>query len=100
MNHPAALGAHPELRPLAERIVELHAKVMTAAGMEFNPDSPKQLAEVLFEKLGLKTGKKTKTGFSTDVQVLEKLANGMPGARLTREAAAALERLAEPKEGL
>jgi DNA polymerase-1 len=59
---------------LAERIVELHGKVMAAAGMEFNPDSPKQLAEVLFDHLKLKTGKKTKTGFSTDVQVLEKLA--------------------------
>ncbi len=59
---------------LGERIVELHAKVMAAAGLEFNPDSPKQLAEVLFEQLKLPTGKKTKTGYSTDVQVLEKLA--------------------------
>jgi DNA polymerase-1 len=59
---------------LGERITELRAKVMAAAGVEFNPDSPKQLAEVLFERLKLKTGKKTKTGFSTDVQVLEKLA--------------------------
>jgi DNA polymerase-1 len=59
---------------LGERIIELRAKVMAAAGMEFNPDSPKQLAEVLFDRLKLKTGKKTKTGFSTDVQVLEKLA--------------------------
>ena len=59
---------------LGERIVELRAKVMAAAGVEFNPDSPKQLAEVLFDRLKLKTGKKTKTGFSTDVQVLEKLA--------------------------
>jgi DNA polymerase-1 len=59
---------------LGERIVELHAKVMAAAGVQFNPDSPKQLAEVLFDRLKLPTGKKTKTGYSTDVQVLEKLA--------------------------
>jgi DNA polymerase-1 len=59
---------------LAERIIELRDKIMVAAGMEFNPDSPKQLAEVLFDKLNLRTGKKTKTGYSTDVQVLEKLA--------------------------
>jgi DNA polymerase-1 len=59
---------------LGERIIELRAKIMTAAGTEFNPDSPKQLAEILFERLKLPTGKKTKTGYSTDVQVLEKLA--------------------------
>jgi DNA polymerase-1 len=59
---------------LGERIIELRAKIMAAAGMEFNPDSPKQLADVLFERLKLPTGKKTKTGYSTDVQVLEKLA--------------------------
>ena len=47
---------------------------MVAAGVEFNPDSPKQLGQVLFEQLKLPTGKKTKTGYSTDVQVLEKLA--------------------------
>jgi DNA polymerase-1 len=59
---------------LGERIDQLHEKIMAAAGMQFNPDSPKQLAEVLFEHLKLPTGKKTRTGFSTDVQVLEKLA--------------------------
>jgi DNA polymerase I len=59
---------------LGERIIELRARIITAAGVEFNPDSPKQLGEVLFEKLKLPTGKKTKTGYSTDVQVLEKLA--------------------------
>jgi DNA polymerase-1 len=59
---------------LGERIEEMRAKIMETAGMEFNPDSPKQLAEVLFDKLDLKRGKRTKTGFSTDVQVLEKLA--------------------------
>jgi DNA polymerase-1 len=59
---------------LGERISTLHNKIMVAAGTDFNPDSPKQLAEVLFDRLNLRTGKKTKTGFSTDVQVLEKLA--------------------------
>ena len=57
-------------------------KIMTAAGCEFNPDSPKQLAEVLFERLKLPTGKKTKTGYSTDVQVLEKLALQHPVPQL------------------
>jgi DNA polymerase-1 len=59
---------------LGERIVALHEKIMSAAGTDFNPDSPKQLAEVLFNRLKLPTGKKTQTGYSTDVQVLEKLA--------------------------
>jgi DNA polymerase-1 len=45
-----------------------------AAGEEFNLDSPKQLQRILFDKLKLDTGKRTKTGFSTDVSVLEKLA--------------------------
>ncbi len=45
-----------------------------AAGQEFNIDSPKQLQQILFEKLNLDPGRRTKTGFSTDVSVLEKLA--------------------------
>jgi DNA polymerase-1 len=48
--------------------------VFRIAGEEFNPDSPKQLQRILFEKLKLNPGKRTKTGFSTDVSVLEKLA--------------------------
>ena len=60
---------------LGQRADELRNKIMEAAGTDFNPDSPKQLAEVLFERLKLPTGKKTKTGYSTDVQVLEKLAS-------------------------
>jgi DNA polymerase-1 len=59
---------------LAVRIDELRKKIMGAAGCEFNCDSPKQLADVLFNKLGLKTQKKTKTGFSTDEEVLDRLA--------------------------
>ncbi|RUS43840.1 DNA polymerase I [Cohnella sp. AR92] len=44
------------------------------AGMEFNIGSTKQLGEVLFDKLGLPSGRKTKTGYSTDAEVLERLA--------------------------
>jgi len=47
--------------------------IYSLAGMEFNINSPKQLGEVLFEKLGLPVVKKTKTGYSTDADVLEKL---------------------------
>ncbi len=53
-------------------------EVHRLAGESFNLDSPKQLQRILFEKLGLKAGKKTKTGFSTDVGVLEKLAADHP----------------------
>lgn len=53
---------------------QLQKKIWSAAGGEFNVSSTKQLAEVLFEKLGLTPGKKTKTGFSTDVKVLTHLA--------------------------
>jgi DNA polymerase-1 len=59
---------------MGERIEELRGKVLAEAGVEFNPDSPKQLADVLFNKLGLRVVKRTKTGPSTDVEVLEKLA--------------------------
>ncbi|MGC8035801.1 DNA polymerase, partial [Salmonella enterica] len=48
------------------------------AGEEFNINSPKKLGEILFEKLGLKNGKKTKTGYSTSAEVLEKLTNAHP----------------------
>ena len=60
---------------LTERIEELRARIFEAAGTEFNLDSPKQLAEVLFKKLELPVGKRLKTGPSTDVEVLERLAN-------------------------
>ncbi len=60
---------------MAEKIEELRRQVFQAAGVEFNPDSPKQLAEVMFIKLGLKVVKRTKTGPSTDIEVLDKLAD-------------------------
>lgn len=51
----------------------LESRIYMAAGEEFNINSPKQLGEVLFEKLMLPSGKKTKTGYSTNADVLEKL---------------------------
>ena len=59
---------------LGEKIDLLRKRLMDAAGREFNPDSPKQLADVLFVRLGLPVIKRNKTGPSTDVEVLEKLA--------------------------
>ncbi len=56
------------------RIDELRAEIHGLAGCEFVIDSPKQLAEVLFERLGLPAQKKTKTGYSTDAGVLATLA--------------------------
>jgi DNA polymerase-1 len=63
---------------LAERIETLREQIHKAAGGEFNPDSPKQLQDVLFKKLKLHVVKRTKTGASTDVEVLEKLAEKHP----------------------
>jgi len=55
------------------RIDEARDRILEAAGHPFNLDSPKQLADVLFKELGLPIGKKTQTGASTDIEVLEKL---------------------------
>ncbi|HSR35722.1 MAG TPA: DNA polymerase I, partial [Desulfurivibrionaceae bacterium] len=52
----------------------LERKIYQLAGVEFNINSPRQLGEILFERLGLPHGKKTKTGYSTDSSVLEQLA--------------------------
>lgn len=59
---------------LSVRIEELEKEIYKEAGEEFNINSPKQLGVILFEKLGLKGGKKTKTGYSTAADILEKLA--------------------------
>lgn len=58
---------------LSVEIEKLHAQIIELAGIEFNINSPKQLGEVLFERLKLPVIKKTKSGYSTDVEVLEKL---------------------------
>ncbi|MCR5092460.1 MAG: DNA polymerase I, partial [Lachnospiraceae bacterium] len=66
---------------LGDRITELEKAIWDAAGEEFNILSPKQLGEILFEKMGLPGGKKTKTGYSTAADVLEKLAGASPIVR-------------------
>ena len=63
---------------LAVRIAELEKQIYEAAGEEFNINSPKQLGVILFEKLQMPNGKKTKTGYSTAAEVLEKLASEHP----------------------
>lgn len=63
---------------LKERQLALEAEIYDLAGERFNIGSPKQLGVILFEKLGLKPPKKTKTGYSTDVAVLENLINDHP----------------------
>ena len=59
---------------LQEKIKKLEEEIYLLAGEKFNIGSPKQLAEILFEKLEIEPVKKTKTGYSTDVEVLEALA--------------------------
>jgi DNA polymerase I len=59
---------------LKEKLDRLTKEIYEIAGMEFNINSPKQLGEILFDKLGLPVIKKTKTGYSTSADVLEKLA--------------------------
>ena len=65
-------------KQLSKRVEELQKKIYEEAGTEFNINSPKQLGEILFERLGLPNGKKTKTGYSTNVDVLNKLYNEHP----------------------
>ncbi len=73
---PEELKAYGEA--LTGRIEELEAAIHEAAGESFNINSPKQLGEILFEKLAIPGGKKTKTGYSTAADVLEKLAGDYP----------------------
>ena len=63
---------------LAGSIEEYEQKIYEEAGEEFNINSPKQLGVILFEKLQLPNGKKTKTGYSTAADVLDKLAPDYP----------------------
>lgn len=78
-------GIHIEKSELAEyskdlssQIEKLQSEIYDLVGHEFNIASPKQLQEVLFIERGLETGKKTKTGYSTDTAVLEELAEKDP----------------------
>jgi len=70
-------------KELEIKLAALEKEIHQLAGGPFNIGSPKQLGEVLFERLNLARGKKTKTGWSTDVEVLTKLAEEQPiAARL------------------
>ena len=70
---PAVLSVLSE--DFTQKLAILEAQIYALAGHPFNINSPKQLGQVLFEEQGLAHGRKTKTGFSTDVGVLEKLAH-------------------------
>lgn len=74
--NPEALKDYGEA--LLGKITELEQEIYSEAGCEFNINSPKQLGEILFEKMGLPGGKKTKTGYSTAADVLEKLSGEYP----------------------
>ena len=78
MEHQGIKVERGELQSLGERLesqlTSIMADIYSKAGAEFNINSPKQLGEILFEKLGLPARKKTKTGYSTDAEVLEELA--------------------------
>ena len=70
---------------LKGRIEALESQIFDHVGAPFNINSPKQLGEVLFEKLGLPVVKKTKTGYSTNADVLEKLSDAHPIIKLIME---------------
>lgn len=66
---------HADMKSREEALI---SKIYEQAGEEFNINSPKQLSHILFEKMGLPAGKKTKTGYSTAADVLEELAEQYP----------------------
>ena len=68
-------------RNLGDRLKLLEGSIYKGAGEEFNINSPKQLGVILFEKLKIEGAKKTKTGYSTSADVLEKLAPKYPFVR-------------------
>lgn len=96
-------------RSLGDDLRVVEKRIIDAAGVAFNPASPKQLADVLFGKLGLPTGKKKASGYSTDVKVLEELAplHEVPAlvleyrslAKLKGTYADALYNLVDPRDG-
>jgi DNA polymerase-1 len=96
-------------KEMAKELSALEEKAKQAAGQDFNIASPKQIEAVLFDVLGLKPTKKTKTGRSTDAEVLEALADEhpLPGVILEHRAIAklkgtyvdALPRLVHPETG-
>ncbi len=78
---------------MTKELADLEKKAFEAAGQEFNVASPKQLEAILFDTLGLKSARKTKTGRSTDAEVLEALADdhALPGVILEHRAIAKLK---------
>ena len=72
-------------REYARRLEELEEQIYGIAGERFNPQSPKQLARILFDKLKLPVVKRTATGYSTDASVLEELSLVHPLPRLILE---------------
>ncbi|APR84239.1 DNA polymerase I [Minicystis rosea] len=80
-------------REMAKELAVLEQKAYEAAGQELNLGSPKQLETVLFDTLGLKSTKKTRTGRSTDAEVLEAIADDhpLPGIVLEHRAIAKLK---------
>ncbi len=88
---PRALDALGQ--EMMKELASLEEKAKQAAGRDFNLASPKQLEAVLFDELGLKSTKKTKTGRSTDAEVLEALAeeHALPGVVLEHRAIAKLK---------
>ncbi len=70
---------------LAERIGKIETEIYSLVGYEFNLNSPKQLGVALFEKLGLPCKKKTKSGYSTNAEVLEELKDQHPAVSLLLE---------------
>ena len=63
---------------ISARVDEMTRKIYDECGFEFNLNSPKQLGEALFEKMGIPAKKKTKSGYSTAAEVLEELADDYP----------------------
>lgn len=82
MSHQGILVDQTGIRAFGEEIAALaraaEERIYEAAGEIFNPNSPKQLGVILFEKMGLPHGKKTKTGWSTDAATLEWLRDKAP----------------------
>ena len=73
-----ATGISEYGKELSQIALDLKERIYCAAGEEFNIDSTKQLADILFNKLGLPAQKKTKTGYSTDAETLNKLQSKHP----------------------